>query len=70
MIFVTDDHRTVRLAKNNRPAQGVIPEVDDPVMRSLIMLPAQLKEHVVVNVDRKTTKANNGFDRCSINKRV
>ena len=35
MIFVTDDHRTIRLAQKNKESRGVIPELDESLMRIL-----------------------------------
>ena len=36
MIFVTDDHRTVRMPKETRQPRGVVPEAIDPVLLAAI----------------------------------
>ena len=36
MLFVTDDHRTVRMPKETVQPRGVIPEAIDPVLLAAI----------------------------------
>ena len=36
MIFVTDDHRTVRMPKQTRQPRGLVPEAIDPVLLTAI----------------------------------
>lgn len=36
MLFVTDDHRTVRMPKKTRQPQGVVPDVIDPFLLAAI----------------------------------
>lgn len=56
MIFVTDDHRTIRLAQKNKESRGVIPELDDTLMKNLIAeTPGHLKSRVKVDVERRVT---------------
>lgn len=57
MIFVTDDHRVVRLSGEERPSQGVVPELDDPTMRALVMPSSGLNRRVTVTVEQQKTKA-------------
>lgn len=58
MIFVTDDHRTIRLAQKNKESRGVIPELDETLMKSLMAeMPERLKPGVRVAVERRMTDA-------------
>ena len=56
MIFVTDDHRVVRLSRDDRPSQGVVPELDDPMMQALVMPSSKLSKRVTVTVEQQKTK--------------
>ena len=53
MIFVTDDHRTIKLAEKREP-RGVVPELDDTLMRSLLAEESEeLRSKVKVTVERR-----------------
>ena len=36
MIFVTDDHRTIRMPKETRQTPGVVPDALDPILLAAI----------------------------------
>ena len=56
MIFVTDDHRTIRLARKSKESRGVIPKLDDSLMKSLMAeTPNHLRSKVKVDVEFRTT---------------
>ena len=58
MIFVTDDHRTISLAQKAKQARGVVPELDESLMKGLMAeTPEHLKSRVRVAVERPVNSA-------------
>ena len=58
MIFVTDDHRTISLARKNKQSRGVVPELDETLMKSLMAeTPEHLKSRERVAVERPIINA-------------
>ena len=53
MKFVTDDYRTIRLARKTKEILGVVPELDDSLMKNLLAeTTGHSKPRVKVAVER------------------